>query len=94
MDDDHNNLVQLSKVRAAKTNPHPASWRPVDALKEVVRLIENGEIAPDALVVCWRETIGPGNTCTSFRQAASDVHTAMGLLELTKFRMHLEAATK
>lgn len=57
-----------------------SDWTPREALVQVLRMIDSGEIAPDAITVCWRTKIGPGETVTGMRLAGPDIHTSLGLL--------------
>ena len=95
MDQDGDNLINLSKVRSAKASESESAklWTPRDALAEVIDMIDRGLIHPDALVVVWREQVGPGSTTTNFRQAGPDLHTILGLLSLAQVRIPKDAQT-
>jgi hypothetical protein len=94
MDNDDTNLVNLFQKREAKADKagNAGMWTPHDAVLEVSRMIAAREIDPDALVIVWREKIGPGATTTNFRIAGPDLHTTLGLLSLGAARIRKEAA--
>jgi hypothetical protein len=64
-----------------------ADWTPRDALINLLREIDSGEVKPDALVICLREAVSPGVTSTSYRNCGPDIHTSLGLLEHIKWQL-------
>ena len=71
--------ISLGTVRAEREG-NAAAWSPRDVLVDCLKRIDAGTIAPDAIVVVWREKDGPCRTRTRFAQSGPDVHTALGLL--------------
>lgn len=76
----------LGEIRSDRTS-NASDWSPRDALISVLRLIDSGKESPDALVVAYRERLGPGETKTHFAVASPDVHTTLGLLESVKHEL-------
>jgi|GEM_PF-6812066 len=65
-----------------------ALWTPREAMIHVLRLIDSGEIKPEALVVCWSESDDkPGVKTTKFRASAPDPVTSVGLLTMIAQKM-------
>ena len=69
-----------------------AHWTPRDALIAMLRLIDSGEIDPDALVVVWRQHKGNGKTDSGYYAAAPDVHASLGLLTWAQHRIMKDVA--
>ena len=76
-------LAELKSDRSANA----ADWTPRDALIAMLRDIDNGQIHPDALIVCYRDRVQNGDSDTTFVQASPDLHTTLGLLEICKHRI-------
>ena len=74
----------LAEVRSGS---NAALWGPRDVLISVLRDLDSGRISPDALIVCYREKIGPGNTKSHFRNMGPDVQVTLGLLAQTQIMM-------
>lgn len=79
----------LNEMRSRKSG-NAADWAPRDALIQMLRDIDNGIIAPDALVVSFREKLDQGFR-TNFCAACPDSSVLLALLEQTKFRIWREA---
>ena len=63
-----------------KSKDNAALWTARDVLISMLRDIDSGRISPDALIVCYREKIGPGETDAYFRNMGPDLQTTLGLL--------------
>jgi hypothetical protein len=70
-----------------RNDSNAALWTPREALISVLRDIDSGKVKPDALVVCFRETTGKGETDSYFRQASPDVHVSLGLISFTAMKI-------
>lgn len=73
----------ITEVKADKSGK-AIDWTYRDLLIDTLRRIDSNELKPDALVVCWRETVSPGRTSSHFAQKSPDIHTSVGLLEYAK----------
>jgi len=87
MDDYSNAPESITEIRADKAS-NAALWTPRDALISLLRDIDQGNIKPDAIVICVRELgEGPGKVNTLFRASCADPHIAYGLVQGTLFKM-------
>lgn len=77
----------IGEIKADKSQ-NAADWTPRDALIDLLRSIDSGEVKPDALVIGWRDKLPSGATQTRYSIASPDYHTAMGVIEAVKFRLH------
>ncbi len=70
----------ITDIKADKSG-NAADWTPRDALIDVLRMIDRGDIAPQTLFVGWSEVNSQGDKITTdYRNSApTGVHT-MGLL--------------
>ena len=59
---------------------------PIAALKDVIRLIEKGEIAPDKILILTLET-KDSTYSTSWHQAGMKMSECLPLLDVTKVRI-------
>lgn len=59
-------------------------WTPRDALIRMLRQIDNGEIEPDALIICYRDV--KANEI-SFKQSSPSLYLTMGIMEAVKILM-------
>lgn len=81
-DDDFKDApVSVAELRADKAGDGRL-WTPRDALVNLLREIDRGEVAPDTLVIAFRD-----QGLTRFRMACHDGATAVGVLELAKHYM-------
>ncbi len=71
--------------RRADRAENAALWSPRDVLVSVLREIDRGEIAPDALVVVHRQKMAPGDTRTRHSVSSPDMHVTLGLLARAMF---------
>ena len=62
----------VGEVRSGR-NGQGTAWTPRDVLIHVLRKIDRGEMAPESLVVCWREVDEHNTRTGGFFQAAPDV---------------------
>ncbi len=60
-----------------------SQWAPRDALINILRQIDSGQINPDGMVVCWFEH-KDDKTYTTCRRSRATVIEVIGLLELCK----------
>lgn len=74
-----NHPQSISEVRAHKAND-AALATPRDALISVLRDLDAGKIAADAMVICWRGPVKDGAVDTGWEGASPDVITTIGLL--------------
>lgn len=86
--DDYSKAPQtISEIRAHRDGLGSA-WTPRDALVRMLRDIDNGIVAPDALVILYRE---PGATpqthYTNFYIACANFHEAIGIVASGKYDM-------
>lgn len=75
----------VNELRAARSG-NAADWSPREALLQMLRDIDSGEIKPDALLVSFREKTERGFH-TSYCAACPDSSVLIALLEHTKFRI-------
>lgn len=69
----------------AKRADDAGSWTPRDVLVDLLRAIDNGQLSPDALVVCVRDLeVETGEQNTFFSSCSPDPHTTLGILEHIK----------
>ena len=79
--------VSLAEVRSSKTQ-NAADWTPRDALIEVLRKIDSGEIVPEAMIIAWAQFKPGGVTDFGFRTAAPNIIVSAGLLENAKMALY------
>ncbi len=75
----------IGELRSDRTD-RCTDWTPRDALIDVLRQLDAGAIKPDALIVCWRETVD-GNEKAHCRLAAPSILLGLGLLAHTSIRL-------
>jgi hypothetical protein len=78
-------VISLGEARSTRSGDS-ADWKPRDVLDRVLRMIDSGEIDPDALVVAWSER-RDGKRHGRFYQATPDPLISLGLLQATIFKM-------
>lgn len=78
----------ITDIKANKSG-NAADWTPRDALIDVLRMIDKGEIAPQTLFIGWSEVNEKGDKIsTDYRNSApTGVHT-MGLLLRLSYRFN------
>lgn len=87
MTDDFTNYpVSVSEARADREDDCRL-WSPRDALISVLRDIDEGKVAPDALICVYRQRGEDGIMTTHFVAASPDIHTSLGLLTRGQFRL-------
>ena len=75
-----NDPINLAKPRADKADDCRL-WTPLDALKDLIRQIEDGEVAPDRLIVIHHKgAAGPGDLYVRF--AGVDKLQTLALLSI------------
>lgn len=79
----------INELRSRKSGD-ASDWTPRDVLIQMLRDIDSGAIAPDALIVSFREKLETGFR-TNFCAACPDSGVMLALLEQTKFRIWREA---
>lgn len=82
-----NHPVSLAEVRSSKTQ-NAADWTPRDALITVLRKIDRGEIAPEAIIIAWAQFKPGGVTDFGFQNAAPNIIVSTGLLENAKIKLY------
>lgn len=75
--------VSIGELRVARTED-ARDWSPKEALVQLLRRIDAGEVAPDALVIAYRMKAPDGSICTDFSASSPDIHATLGLLEAAK----------
>jgi hypothetical protein len=88
--DSFTNYPQSLGAARSRRSGNAADWTPRDALIQMLRDIDAEVIAPDALVVCFRESV-PQGFRTHFSAACPDSGVLLALLEQTKFRIWRDA---
>lgn len=78
--------VSTSEVRANREEDCRL-WSPRDALISILRDIDEGKVAPDALICIYRERGDDGSMWTHFAAASPDIHTSLGLLTRGQFKL-------
>jgi hypothetical protein len=78
--------VSTSEVRANREEDCRL-WSPRDALISILRDIDEGKVAPDALICIYRERGGDDSFRTHFAAASPDIHTSLGLLTRGQFKL-------
>lgn len=76
----------VSELRANR-DANASAWTPRDVLVSVLRDIDEGKFAPDALIVIHREFKSPGHTSSHYAASAPDVHATMGMLAYAQFQV-------
>lgn len=76
----------IAEIRAHRSQD-AKDWKPRDVLISVLRDIDSGEIAPDALVVVHRTVTKPGTTDSAYEAASPDLQTSLGLLAQAQHQM-------
>ena len=77
----------LGSIRSTRTED-AATWTPREALLETVRRIDEGEIDPDVLVVCYGYWEDDDETrCAGYLSSDRDRFAAIGVLEKVKASM-------
>jgi hypothetical protein len=85
-EDFSNHPRSIKELRSDKTQ-NGADWTPRDALIDMLREIDSGNVKPTAMVIFFREENEPGKTRTGFRNASADPHITMGLAMTGMFLM-------
>lgn len=75
--------LSIAEIRADKSQ-NATDWTPRDVLIELLRDIDSGAIAPDALIVAMSipdETFPDGYATMKFRQASPSIYHSLGLAQ-------------
>lgn len=80
--------INLALVRAERAVNSCADWRPRDAIVEMLREIDAGEINPYALVIAFAEKADDGGDQTGYRNACPNVITAQGIMSRVAWRLN------
>ncbi|MGL5734197.1 MAG: hypothetical protein ACRCYS_04950 [Beijerinckiaceae bacterium] len=88
MDDFSSHPTSLGEVRSERSE-RASDWTPRDALISVLRDIDAGAIAPDALIISYRLPTPDGIGSTSFVMASPDPLVCLGLLARSAFRIQM-----
>ena len=87
MEDDrkfYNAPESLNEIRAHKEQDG-RKWQPRDALIQLLREIDAGELDPDLLVMIWRTTSGESTNCLySVSGPKARFYDVVGLIERAK----------
>jgi hypothetical protein len=75
--------LTIGELRAEREQSG-SSWRPRDALIELLRMIDQGKVAPDTIFIAYSESPEPGARRTSFTCAGPDPNVTLGCLERAK----------
>jgi len=77
-------------INELRKDNNAATWTPREALVNLLRDIDRGEVEPTALVICIAEKGSqPGSVITTYRNVSGDLHQAVGLVEAVKLRIQL-----
>lgn len=84
-DDFKNHPLSVKEIKSEKSEL-ASDWSPRDALINMLRRIDSGELKPDALVlgVMYHED---DRNKVAFSNSSPDVVTTLGILEVVKFRV-------
>ena len=75
-------------ARRWNTVDNSTNFKPLDALREAIRMIESGEYEADQVVVCFGRRTDDGGSGQTFAQAGSyTFHEALGLVTAVQYRM-------
>lgn len=74
-----NTPMSLSEARASRSQS-ARDWTPRDALIELLRQIDRGEVRIDQLVMAYRCVDADSSTRTTFSAAVPDLNAGLGLL--------------
>lgn len=85
MSDFANYPKSIGELRADKTE-NGAEWSPRDALISMLRQIDDGNIAPTAIVICWQSE----GIC-NYENASPSVIVATGILARCMHRLNRNA---
>lgn len=80
--------VTITALRAAKSE-NAKLWTPRDALIDVLRRIDKGEIKPNALTVVWREEFDTGGGIIDFSTSAESDVVTLVLLQRAAYRINI-----
>jgi hypothetical protein len=69
----------VTEIKSDKSNK-ASDWKPRDALIDMLRMIDSGEITPSVLIVCYRDKDGNEMTKPGFRVASPDPLETLGVL--------------
>jgi len=96
MDHDHSfadEPVSITEIKAAKPEATAATWTPRDALIDVLRRWDRGEIKNcDAMVIAYRAGDNPKTPGVHYAISVPDAHVALGLLSRAVYMIN-EAAS-
>lgn len=80
--------ITITALRANKTD-NGSHWTPRDALIDVLRQIDKGEISPDALCVVWCQKYETGGGFINYSSSADSGVTTLGLLARAAYRVNV-----
>lgn len=82
--------VSLTEAKAHKEHDGRL-WTARDALIELLRRIDNGDVAVGAMVICYAELEDGKHATTRFSAAYSDFPTTLGLLNRVAYMLNSDA---
>lgn len=74
--------ISIAQIKAEKAGDC-SLWGPRDILIDVLRRLDNGNIVPTRMIICYREG-EPDDPHTSYTICGDDVLTHVGMLERVK----------
>ena len=88
MSDDFKNYPKsITELKSDRSNK-ASDWTPRDALIDVLRMIDSGEIAPSTLIVCYRDRNDNDDIAMpGFRVASPDPLLTLGMLSHIAYRI-------
>lgn len=77
----------ITEIKSDRSNK-ASDWTPRDALIDVLRMIDSGEVKPTSLIVCYREASEEdGVAKPGFRVASPDPLLTLGMLSYITHRI-------
>lgn len=86
-DDFSQHPKSITEIKSDQSDPNIAGsiWKPRDALIDVLRNMDQGNIKTDALIVIWLEKDENGAERVIFRQASTGLTQTLGVIEMAKY---------
>lgn len=88
MSDDFKNYPKsITEIKSDKSNK-ASDWTPRDALIDVLRMIDSGELVATSLIVCYREDSEEGGIAKpGFRVSSPNPLLTLGMLSYVTHRI-------
>ena len=85
MNDNFSDYPKSLAERRADGDADASKWSPRDVLISLLREMDRGDISPDEIVVCYRQTLVDGSRQSHLRLSVSSSDATVAILRKAEF---------